>query len=335
MPSHEALSALHQAILADFAHTLRTIFKRSELESKNAWGETPLLFAIRHNKIDSIRYLLSLGADFTQTDSHGISAFRLALETEHLGIARLLLNKAPQFIEQHDIFSVAENGSSKTLDALKKIPTENELKTLEQACLKNDNQSIQKLLEKGLSPDIIISSGKTGLAQLFLTGNNEGIELLMKHGASLSLLDAQGETVLFSLMNVFSSQKENRDITYYFRYFIALGADINAQNNMEETLLIQAVKRNDIEAVSFLLQQDQVNLQKQTKEGLSALDYAKKLQYPSLVSLLNTQGEKISQQKQLDIYDTAYSIMSFFGLKTNSSTTSKETSCSLQTTLIK
>lgn len=104
---------------------------------------------------------------------------------------------------------------------------------------------------------------------------------------------------------------------------------------MEETLLIQAVKRNDIEAVSFLLQQDQVNLQKQTKEGLSALDYAKKLQYPSLVSLLNTQGEKISQQKQLDIYDTAYSIMSFFGLKTNSSTTSKETSCSLQTTLIK
>lgn len=335
MPNLAALPELHQAILNDLVHTLRAVFKQNELESKNSWGETALLFAIRHNKIDSIRCLLSLGADCTQTDSQGVSALRLALETEQLGIARLLLNEAPQLIEQQDIFLIAKKGPSKTLDALKKIPTENELKTLEQAFLKNNNQTIQKLLEKGLSPNIILSSGKTGLAQLFLTGNNEGIELLLKYGTSLSLQDAQGETIIFSLMNILSSKTKNSTIKYYFHSFITLGADINVQNNMGETLLIQAVKRDDIEAVSFLLQQDHVDLKKQTKEGLSALDYAKKLQYHSLISLLSIQKEKNVQQKQPDIYSAAYNIKTFWGLRTNSSPRNKDASCAIKTILIK
>lgn len=76
------------------------------------------------------------------------------METGHPGIARLLLNKAHQLIEEHDILSLAENRISQILDALKKIPTENGLNTLEQAFLKNENQTIRKLLEKGLSADI-------------------------------------------------------------------------------------------------------------------------------------------------------------------------------------
>ncbi|AUH72928.1 DUF1778 domain-containing protein [Legionella sainthelensi] len=65
-----------------------------------------------------------------------------------------MLNKAHQLIEEHDILSLAENRISQILDALKKIPTENGLNTLEQAFLKNENQTIRKLLEKGLSADI-------------------------------------------------------------------------------------------------------------------------------------------------------------------------------------
>lgn len=76
------------------------------------------------------------------------------METGHPGIARLLLNKAHHLIEEHDILSLAENGISQILDALKKIPTENGLNTLEQAFLKNENQTIRKLFEKGLSADI-------------------------------------------------------------------------------------------------------------------------------------------------------------------------------------
>nr|WP_232002740.1 hypothetical protein [Legionella sainthelensi] len=52
------------------------------------------------------------------------------------------------------MLSLAENGISQILDALKKIPTENELNTLEQTFLKNENQTLQKLLEKSLSADI-------------------------------------------------------------------------------------------------------------------------------------------------------------------------------------
>jgi hypothetical protein len=58
-------------------------------------------------------------------------------------------------------------------------------------------------------------------------------------------------------------------------------------------------------------------LAKKTSEGLSALDYAKKLQYPALITLLDEQSTKNTQQQKPEDLNVANKVMSFFGRGAN------------------
>jgi ankyrin repeat protein len=253
--TQSSLSKIQLAILADSPEAI-ALARTKEIETINSWGETSLLFAARHGKINSVRYFLALGAN-----PEGSAALQLALAIEHLGISRLLINH---------IYSLHSS--------------DNENSFMSKAVEDNNTTLIRSLLENGASPDLILPNGKTALETLVTMKNHEGIALLLNFGVSLTNKNCQGEPILFSLLE--TDKKFIAEAKVYFRRFVGLGADINAQNEAGETMLSKAVKRGDLNAVIFLLAQEGINLHLVDKIGQSALNYAEIQNNQWIIALL-------------------------------------------------
>ncbi|MBA3535361.1 MAG: DUF5630 domain-containing protein [Tatlockia sp.] len=263
--THRSLSKIQLAILADSPEDI-VLAQSKEIETLSEWGETDLLFAVRHEKVNSVRYLL------TPENPEGLAALKLALAIENPGISRLLIN---HFYALHS----SDNGNS----------------FMSKAIEDNNTPLIRSLLENGASPDLILPNGKTALEALIINKNHEGIALLLDFGVSLTKKNCQGETILFSLLE--TDKQSFAETKIYFRRFLKLGADINAQNDEGETMLSKAVKRGDLNAVIFLLAQEEINLSLIDKTGQSALNHAEKQNNQWIIALLRQYDRENSLKK--------------------------------------
>lgn len=277
--SQTEFSEFHKAILADSPELIRAHFDKLQLEQKNGWGETPLLFAARHGKINSVRCLLSLGANPRASvstkdnilsptiEDQSYDALQIALSLGNKGICRVLLDHTAGANSQTDGLHAEQDDTDQQA-------------RLEQLFLTPDCkyslEKIRELLDLGASPNLLLPSGKTALSHMLLAGNIAGVELLMNYGASVNQPDAGGETVLFCLLETNLTKKTRECLEVYFRRFAHLGANINAQNTKGETLLIKAVKNDDIETVHFLLQQKGIDINLVDDFGHDASFYASK-----------------------------------------------------------
>ncbi|MBA2711436.1 MAG: DUF5630 domain-containing protein [Tatlockia sp.] len=268
------LSKIEQAILAE-SHEAIDLVKSEGLNKINKWEESSLAFAVRHKKINSVRYLLSQGVPVNDA-----TALRLALTLEHQGLCRLLLQP---IYNLHN--SDAENSA------------------LSAAIMNADTALITSILESGVSPDLILPNGRTGFEHLVSLKNHDCIVLFLDYGVSLASRNSRGETILFSLFETENRSFEEHKM--YFRRFINLGADLNAQNNQGETILCKAVKRSDLNAVIFLLSQPKIDLDLKDIHGCSALEYADRMKNQWISSLIRQHSNAINRNnptKSLEIY---------------------------------
>ncbi|MBA2651337.1 MAG: DUF5630 domain-containing protein [Tatlockia sp.] len=252
------LSELHLTILADSAERLFLINKE-EFENLDSWGETPLFFATRHGKINSLRYILSQGANSCLTDYQAYKYLQLVITIDHVGIKRLIKN---HFFEQNQL-DLTINSSKENL-------------SLSQALDANSSELMRQALVNGANPDLILADEKTAIEKCYLSSNKAGIELLLDFGASVLSSNSKGETILFTLLekNPATSKLAIEGAKTYFRRFVVLGANLNAQNKAGETLLIKAVKRRDLNTLTFLLSQIGIDLDLKDSKGQTAFSYA-------------------------------------------------------------
>ncbi len=256
------LSKIELAILADSPEAI-ALASKNNFEEKNNWKESPLVFAVRHKKINSVRYLLAQGNRFKDP-----AALQYALALEDVGLRRLLGHNFAASDKENSAFC--------------------------QAILNSNTAFITSLLKDGASPDQIIPNGKTAFEQLFIMNNHDCISLFLRYGASLTTKNRQGETLLFCLLETKNTFEENKG---YFRRFLTLGADLNAQNNQGETMLCKAVKRSDLNAVIFLLAQPGIDLELTDKKGRSAFYYAERGQNQWLSSLLRDHSQASAKRE--------------------------------------
>ncbi len=109
-------------------------------------------------------------------------------------------------------------------------------------------------------------------------GNIQGLQAELESGVSIDTRDNLGNTPL--IVAVYSRQTETVE------YLCRKGADVNAQNNDRATALIHAAFYNLMDAAKILVN---YNADKTIKDkyGNTALDYARKYEYASMISLLN------------------------------------------------
>ncbi len=265
----EPLSPVQRAILNDSPELVQIASSSEHAEQLTG---SHLLFAVRHEKISCIRYLLTQALNSQMVDDDKNNCLHLAAINKNYGIYRLLEATIPELKKVKNVFQLTpvdilnETKQNLSLDRLQS--------QLTQAVLTEDMDALEQCLQLGANPDVILPGSISPLASMMKTFNIKGIKLLMNAGASLCFADAKGTPSFFHLLDCSDVKRTNRHI--YFRHLLNLGININHQNNEGETLLIQAVRRDDYESVLFLLEQRGINTKITDVYGLNAMDYAEK-----------------------------------------------------------
>lgn len=279
-PQHarEPSSLIKEAILKDSPELIELALNLEEdSRERKLLNDSHLLFAVRHGKVDCVRYLLAQGLSPKTMDENKNTSLHIAAVTKNYSIYRLLQAASPELTKVKNAFQMTPIDILKEMKQLSFFsPSEQVQSRLASAISAQAMEDLDTCLQLGASPDVILSSGIVPLAQMMSSFNIKGIKLLQNAGASLSLEDAKGEKPFFHLLKKECSAVERKNRHIYFRHLINLGININHQNKAGETLLIQAVRREDYQSVLFLLEQSEINAKIIDIHGLSAMDYAKK-----------------------------------------------------------
>lgn len=89
------LVSLAQIRTETHRHVVRRLFHLSDVNSRaKQHGQTALMLAVSHGRLDTVRLLLEAGADVNIQDEDGSTALMCAAEHGHLEIVKLLLSQA-------------------------------------------------------------------------------------------------------------------------------------------------------------------------------------------------------------------------------------------------
>ncbi len=145
--------------------------------------------------------------------------------------------------------------------------------------LANDELAKQLLLS-GANPTVNNSEGKNFLFHMALRGD-EGLELLdiaLAKGCSLNGKVRNNNSLLMEVMAAFTNLSDaektrRKGLMAMAKKFVKNGIDVNAINDQGETVLFYAVRKNDVEAVAFLLD-DNMKINQKNKKFETALSIA-------------------------------------------------------------
>ena len=199
--------------------------------------------------------LLDGGVDVNQKDNKGRTAFHLATLNGHEAMVPLLLSRGANL-------DAIDNGS----------------KTALHLAVDAGNEHLTRLLlERGASHEIANSSGDTPL--LSAVKNAVGVSLvrcLINHGANTKAKDTDGRTPVHHAIRI-----GNMEILQ----LVLRGADLNAQDNLQNSALHLASKRSREEAVGLLLQNG-ASIDVRNAKGRTALHLAAKRWNSNIVRAL-------------------------------------------------
>lgn len=128
------------------------------------------------------------------------------------------------------------------------------------ASLVNDVEKVKKLLSQpGIDLEVVDDYGRTALN---CARKLELIKLLVEAGANINAQNIYGDTLLIV------------EAEGYFdgvKIAIEAGADLNIENIYGQTALTRAITFNNINIVNLLLKQPNIDINKQDKDGNTAL----------------------------------------------------------------
>ena len=216
------------------------VFTSEELNCKDSKGDTPLIIAIRRRDLEAVGYLLSLGVDIDIENKTKYRAMEYGIFSEEPEVVRLLLKQAPRMLNQ-------ENALGGT--------------ALRYAVYAGKSRTVSVLLEYGA--DLLLRNSETGnnALDLAIVHSPSLIEPLLLKALILNLLEQKKLLSKISegpYENVLSYAKEKHPLLYWkllkqSDHSTLTKEQLNPINAAGESVLLQCVKRNDVESVRELL----------------------------------------------------------------------------------
>ncbi|WP_422857188.1 ankyrin repeat domain-containing protein [Brachyspira hyodysenteriae] len=280
-------------------------------------GYTPLMNAIRGREIEAVKILLEHNADVTKIkDNSGRNAFFWAAVLDELEMLKLFEKYNPDYNESDNYGSNALffTRKAETVNYLLKNGADINKKNksgrtpLIQHSLAYENQDhVKFLLEKGAYINAQDNEGVTTLMFAVQTDKTKIIDICLSEKADINIKDNEGKTALFHTISSFGILENVKSMTdnmfgdyartdYVKNYMnqkkmeetdtairlikllVSNGADINAQDNKGNTLLMYAIAlRNEPLINEILKLNPDVNIK--NKEGKTANDIAKEYGY--------------------------------------------------------
>ncbi|XP_065336569.1 uncharacterized protein LOC135937349 [Cloeon dipterum] len=230
-----------------------------DLGFKNLEGRSHLHLAAEWNDNEALQIWKNLGGDLNIRDKTGSTPMQVAAEKGNFKFVEKLVELGA------DVNATNDKGET----ALHIASAKGCLQTVD--CLLKKVADVNQRGDKGKTA--LHHAAANSIKRLHLVQN------LVEHGASLTISDNDGENVLHHAIEckneitVRLEEISNDDVIHWLVDQNCV--DLNARNNLGETLLILASKKFRWEIVSFLLCKN-VDVNIQDEKGKTALHYAAK-----------------------------------------------------------
>ncbi|KAI2465346.1 ankyrin [Annulohypoxylon bovei var. microspora] len=190
--SNEPTTLLEAVRVRSKEHVLRLISTGRSMVERTQEGQTVLHFCAIYNDAETTKLLLDNGADINARDNHLRSPLNVALSSEAIDVANLLIQRGCSLTGSVDlIFPLTQR--------MDEVPgLESLLKTLapkfnksvkgpyliHQAIESNDTQCVDLLLQVKFDPNINNKYGLPPLIQAIIYQQKQAVRLLLSHGAN-------------------------------------------------------------------------------------------------------------------------------------------------------
>jgi len=321
----EGFFYLHQAAsvgsisLVDYFHELLGI----DIDFKDFDGNSPLLIAAKYGKTETVKHLISKGADILERNEDGWNSICIFLRRKNYAMADYLLKKVNRTYSEilrgcrdldwtpPDKRQVYDDPDA---DKKKDVPLH---KQFMRACWFGQLEKVKDIVNRK-NKDFINRQYKncwdcSALHYSGMSGNLETTRFLVEKGVDIDLRDREGKTPLhgaanFGALNVVKFLIENFDIDVDIRnksndtplslaaregnfsvvkYLISKGANVNVENEVSWTPLINALEVNSLRTAKILVDAGaDVNYRKD--DGESVMDYARYTKIPKIVNYIKS-----------------------------------------------
>lgn len=167
------------------------LFTKKDLNDRDQYGNTPLMYAVRNGHIKVAEWLVSLGADVNAVNINGDSALFIAIRFKHPLTALFLMGLEDIKVNTADVLSykpivmaifnsyleIAESLPHNKMVLNKKYTENNTL--LHMCAMSNNLESGQWLLDQGVDVQPLNSYGFTPLVMAAARGHIQFMELLL------------------------------------------------------------------------------------------------------------------------------------------------------------
>jgi ankyrin repeat protein len=220
------------SVLMDPDKVHRIIAESPELvHARDEWGRTPLSWAAEIGLTETVKLLISNGADAKSRDNRGETPLHEACLSGRKEIAELLISKGADV-----------NAKDKRGQAPLHFVAERENKKIEAG----RKEVAQVLIAHGADVNAKDSSGRTPLHDASARGLYDLAIFLISNGANTNARDNDGDTPLFCCVWYFNNTK-------IAGLLLAEGANINARNKQGKTVLKDAIEKGKTEMFIDLL----------------------------------------------------------------------------------
>lgn len=297
----EATLALRKGDTNQFFQLLDTKIKDPNIT--NSQGDTLLLAAATLGNVEAVERLLSMGADVNrQNYNTRDTAILRSVYMDHDEITRLLVEEhadlnLPNNYRQTPIGLAIEKQKGGLVDLFlaNGVKAGLDKETLLRSSAQKNLVGILGMLKGGIDPDSQNAQGNSALLISASLGDTAAVRTLLSYRANVNLANKDGNTAL-----IYAARYNHPDtvMALFAPLTMQYRLDMNAQNNKGETALYWAAQKGYDQIVKILLAYD-ADPSLKTKEGLTALDVAKKYKRQKVIEVLtmdlNTLKESFNQ----------------------------------------
>jgi ankyrin repeat protein len=237
--------------IADARKANLLIEKGANVNARSKAGMTPLLLAAqKYGAVETVKLLLSKGADAKAVDGAGASAVVHAAAGGDIDVVKALLAGGADSQSRRKVPDMAllDRGNAAVLKEVMEIAARRVSGTtaLMSAVGGNHIEIVKLLLSSGADVNASTPSGTTALLLAAPKGNAALVKLLLDHGAQVNARNERGFT---PLMQAGASDSKNVEVV---RLLIAARADVKAKTTDGETVLAWASKLGQTAIVKAL-----------------------------------------------------------------------------------
>ena len=280
---------------------------RTVVNTPDSRGTTPLHYAAAFGSVESVKLLLSAGADVNKTNAMG--ATPLILGASSPAKVQMLLaagadpNAATKAGRTALIITAGRAGAANAVRALlaagSRVDAADQLgvTALNTASADGDLETVRLLIERGAGVNVADKAGFTPLMGAVGRNDIERVRLLLSKGADPNAANVfagkvkHGNIALTGMTPlIFASARGSVDVV---NAVLAAGGKVDARDDRKMTALMMAVasENQDPNVIRALLAAG-ADPNAADMYGSTVLDWARRAGYPSTASLLTSAGAK-------------------------------------------